>query len=197
MSSRTNKVIFLRDPQDVDSPNVTNATVSRKFSDRPRGRKVNENVVRGCTEFSVPDMKPKQLEAMYPKEYNSFRSMKYERCGKDGKNICHPDINTFPKFLAAFGPKPDPDYTIDRLDPNDLTYGPGKCEWAPKQRQAENKTNNKYLTTLDGTHLHVSEWSRRSGIQRKTILRRVNDLGWTVDDAVGVKVGGRRFSTLR
>jgi hypothetical protein len=194
----SNVVKFTGSPNSVDTANEDTVTPPEKFTHCPRGREVNVvggGVSRECGSFAVPDVPLKSLKAKYPHEWNSFRAMKYRRCGKDGKYNCHPDIDSFPKFLAAFGPIPEPGYTLDRLVPTDLTYGPGKCEWAPKQRQAENKTNNKYLTTSDGTCLHVSEWSRRSGIPRKTVLRRVNELGWSVDDAVGVRVGGKRPAT--
>lgn len=193
-------IIFLPRPRDVDTANADSTTDSEKFTHCPRGRQVNKNISgKGVNtngeSFTVPDLSMKELKVRFPSEWNSFRAMKYRRCGKNGKYICHPDIATFPNFLAAFGPKSDPSYTLDRLDPNDLVYAPGKCEWAPKQRQAENKTNTKYLTTSDGTCLHVSEWSRRSGIPSKTIHRRINELDWSVDDAVGIRVGGRRSAS--
>ena len=194
-TGQSSEKIFILCPHDLQAVNGEAATGSTTFTQRPRGRKENKNIIgvnRVCERFTVPDVPLKQLKASYPHEYNSFRCMKYRRCGKVGNNICHPDIDSFPKFLAAFGPCPDPEYTLDRLDPNDLEYAPGKCEWASKQRQAENKTNTKYLTTSDGTCLHVSEWSRLSKIPRRTIHRRINELGWSVDDAVRVKVGGKR-----
>ena len=142
-NTASNVVKFTGSPRSVDSVNADVVTPPEKFTHCPRGREVNVigGGVNGEREsFTVPDVPKKQLEALYPKEYNSFRSMKYKRCGKDGKYICHPEVATFPKFLAAFGPIPEPGYTLDRLDPTDLEYAPGKCEWASKQRQAENKT---------------------------------------------------------
>ena len=129
-------VKFPHRPRHVDSRNADAATDSKKFIDCPRGRRVNTEFNRVDTEFSVPDVPQKELIRMFPHEWNCFRAMKYERCGKNGRYICHPDIDTFPKYLAAFGPVPDPSFTLDRKDPNDLTYAPSKCEWAPLQRQA-------------------------------------------------------------
>ena len=196
-NTASNVVKFTGSPRSVDSVNADVVTPPEKFTHCPRGREVNVigGGVNGEREsFTVPDVPKKQLEALYPKEYNSFRSMKYKRCGKDGKYICHPEVATFPKFLAAFGPIPEPGYTLDRLDPTDLEYAPGKCKWASKQRQAENKTNTKFLEISDGTRLSISEWSRRSGIPRKTILRRI-ELGWSHGEAVGIKAGGKRTVT--
>jgi hypothetical protein len=192
----SNVVKFTGSPQSVDSANADTKAVSQRFTDCPRGRTVKQvdvcdSVKQDSPCFVVPDASVRELSKLYRHEWNSFRSMKYRRCGKSGKYVCHPDIDTFPKFLAAFGPIPGPGYTLDRLDPTDLEYAPGKCEWACKQRQAENKSNVKYLTTSDGTCLHVSEWSRRTGLDRKTILRRL-ELGWSDNDAVGIKAGGKR-----
>ncbi len=193
----SNVVKFTGSPQSVDSVNADAVTPPEKFTHCPRGREVNVNVkgLNGkCESFTVPDIPPTSLKEKYRREWNSFRSMKYRRCGKNGKYVCHPDINTFPKFLAAIGPIPEPGYTLDRLDPTDLEYAPGKCKWASKQRQAENKTNTKFLEISDGTRLSISEWSRRSGIPRKTILRRL-ELGWPPGEAVGIKAGGKRTVT--
>ena len=183
-TGQANNVIFIHCPHDSDPVNADAAPDTEKFSDRPHGRRVN-------AEFSVPDVPQKELKNMFRHEWNSFRAMKYERCGKNGKYVCHESIAKFPQFLAAFGPCTDPAYTLDRLDPTDLEYAPGKCIWASGQRQAENKRSTKYLETSDGTRLSVSEWSRRTGIPRKTIHERLKR-GWSHDDAVGIRTGGKR-----
>lgn len=44
----------------------------------------------------------------------------------------------FESFIQDMGRKPDPSYTIDRIDPWG-GYNPDNCRWASKQVQARNK----------------------------------------------------------
>lgn len=47
-------------------------------------------------------------------------------------------VNDFPAFFAHIGPKPGPEYSIDRID-NDLGYFPGNVRWATRSQQELNK----------------------------------------------------------
>ena len=44
----------------------------------------------------------------------------------------------FKKFLACVGPKPDPSYSIDRID-NDRGYWPENIRWADRKTQQSNR----------------------------------------------------------
>ena len=145
-------------------------------------------------EQDIKHLLMKDLKKKYKDEWNSFHGMFYDRCNKKGY-ICHPAIDTFSKFLQVFGLVPRKGWTIDRIDPNNVEYTPTGCEWVSKQRQAENRRNVKKWNHSDGRSYIIPEWSRRTGIPYKTIYRRLNELGWTVDEAIGTPVGGKRKKT--
>ena len=54
----------------------------------------------------------------------------------------------FEAFAADKGPKPTPEYTLER-DDNDGHSEPGKCRWAARAEQSRNKRNNRHLTSAD------------------------------------------------
>ena len=63
-------------------------------------------------------------------------SNNYHLYGARGIAICG-RWNDFNNFLADMGPKPGPEYTLDRID-NDGNYELGNCRWATPEEQAAN-----------------------------------------------------------
>ena len=45
------------------------------------------------------------------------------------------------QFLRDMGPKPGPEYSLDRID-NDGPYAVWNCRWATSKEQSNNKSNN-------------------------------------------------------
>lgn len=72
--------------------------------------------------------------------------------------------------------------TLDRIDVN-KDYSPENCRWVDWYVQQNNKSNNHYIT-LNGETLTLSQWERRTGIDHRVILNRINFLGWSVEDAL-------------
>lgn len=134
----------------------------------------------------------KQLREQWPSEYQSWKAMRYNRTGKNGNYIRHSSFDTFPHFLAVLGPKPHPTYTLDRIDYNNPEYSPDNCRWASKALQVANRSNTRLLTDNNGLCVTVAEWSKRGPtVKIKTILNRIDNLGWSEHDAVHLPTGQR------
>jgi hypothetical protein len=87
----------------------------------------------------------------YTPEYQSWRCMR-DRCLYPGNNrwqhyggrgitICERWLNVkdgYKNFLEDMGRKPDPSYSIDRIDV-DGNYEPDNCRWADNKTQMKNR----------------------------------------------------------
>ena len=62
---------------------------------------------------------------------------RYKDWGGRGITYC-PEWEIFTQFLADMGPKPGPEYQLDRID-NDLGYFPDNVKWVTPLEQARNR----------------------------------------------------------
>ncbi len=84
-------------------------------------------------------------------EYSVWKQMKY-RCTSKSKDcirynargiaVCEEWQKSFLAFYNHIGPRPDPEYQIDRIN-NDGNYEPGNVRWATRSQQARNRRNRK------------------------------------------------------
>lgn len=100
--------------------------------------------------------------------------------GGRGIKVC-PAWHKFESFLADMGEQP-PGMTIERTN-HDADYSPENCVWAPRIAQARNKRNTRWLT-FKGETLCLTEWAERIGIKPKSLRARLDDYGWTVEQAL-------------
>lgn len=71
--------------------------------------------------------------------------------------------------------------TLNRIN-NDGNYEPSNCEWADANEQARNRSNNRNIEYKGESHC-ITHWERITGINRKTIAKRL-DNGWSVEQAL-------------
>lgn len=98
----------------------------------------------------------------------------YERYGGRGITVCPEWRNSFMKFFEDMGPKPGPEYSIDRID-NNGNYEPGNCRWATKEEQDYNRS-----TTIDvtipstGSVLNSKQASEHLNMNQNTLYTRLS-----------------------
>lgn len=97
-----------------------------------------------------PTEELKKTKSYFP-EYRTWISMKsrclnskvkqYPYYGGRGIKVHEPWLLNFECFLEYIGPKPDKNYTLDRIDPNG-NYEPGNVRWASRAQQSTNTRKN-------------------------------------------------------
>jgi len=70
------------------------------------------------------------------------KSINYKYYGERGILVCEEWKDDFVSFYdyiqENLGQKPDPSYSLDRID-NDGNYEPGNIRWASKKQQCKNR----------------------------------------------------------
>lgn len=96
---------------------------------------------------------------------------------------------SFSDFLRDMGRRPSKLYSIDRIDSNG-PYSKENCQWATAKQQARNICTNRMITAK-GKTLCLSEWAEATGLSRNTIEKRIDNLGWTTEEAVSLPLWSR------
>jgi hypothetical protein len=118
-------------------------------------------------------------------EFETWTSMKkrcygtwhkaYHNYGGRGITVCDRWLEKngrgFLNFLEDMGPRPDPEYSLDRIN-NDGNYEPGNVKWSTKKEQSNNRRVSHFLT-FNGISKTIMEWARELNIAETTIHNRL------------------------
>ena len=115
---------------------------------------------------------------------------KYPSYGGRGILIA-PRYLIFQNFLNDIGPKPGPEYSIDRIN-NNGNYEPGNIRWATPKEQMRNLRKN-VIITFRGESRTLPEWAEIVGIASNTIRARLLSYGWPAEKALTQPV--RKYKT--
>lgn len=107
----------------------------------------------------------------------------YQNYGGRGIRICK-RWASFESFLADMGYRPS-GTSLDRVDVNG-NYDPDNCRWATRKQQGENRRGLR-IVEYEGRSMSLSQWSRETGIDRKTLRTRLC-AGWSAGAALTVPV---------
>lgn len=109
------------------------------------------------------------------------QNKRWEKYGGRGIKVCPEWVNNFQAFFDwSMANGYADNLTIDRID-MDGDYSPDNCRWADEIQQANNRSNNHYIT-YHGETKTMMEWSRELVVSYTTLRRRIN-AGWDIEKA--------------
>lgn len=109
---------------------------------------------------------------------------KYKNYGARGIKVCEKWLS-FENFLEDMGIKPK-NLTLERINVNG-NYEPSNCKWATHKEQANNKTNNVYLTYKNKT-MNLSQWADFLNISY-SVIRTRKHRNYSIEKILEVKNG--------
>lgn len=124
-------------------------------------------------------------------EYKTWQSMKtrcydpshlsFARYGGRGIQVCDRWRHSFENFYTDMGPKPGPEYSIDRND-NNGPYEKSNCRWATRIEQMNNcRINRKVI--YQGREMTLAQLAREYNVNYAILYRRIKD-GWAIEEAL-------------
>lgn len=108
-------------------------------------------------------------------------SADYKDYGARGISVCDEWKDDFVEFLYwSLKNGWQKGLTIERKDFNG-NYEPDNCEWIPMNQQSKNRRTCNFVTYKGEIHT-IAEWSRITGIARKTLELRLRSKNFTMDE---------------
>jgi hypothetical protein len=185
--------------------------------DGPHRPRADCKTLRACNDCEADRARAwREKRALHRKLYDTWKGM-IRRChggcdrwsfcpgvpswndyGGQGIHVCRRwrGPGGFLRFAIDVGPPPSMEHTLDRKRTR-LGYRPSNVRWATPAEQAANRSNTRWVEgpcpeTGQTLRLSCSEWGRRTGIDRRTIARRL-DRGWTPAEALKCAAVGCPF----
>lgn len=162
----------------------------------------------GCLFHETAVKKCKARANKYPKEENKKLSWKYyaikKRCynpkadnypryGGRGIKMCDEWLAEFDNFAEwAYSHGYKEGLTIERIDPNG-DYCPDNCTFVTLEEQARNKRNT-FWVEYHGERMSLAELCERTGKEYHMVLYRIQDMGWSADDAIDIPSAKERYT---
>ncbi len=109
----------------------------------------------------------------------------YANYGGRGITVCS-EWRSFEGFARDMLPRPK-GMMLDRID-NDAGYCPENCRWADRKTQNSNRRNCIYVQHGE-EKVTLREYCRREGLKYRPIVKRIQDRGWSIEDALRIPVG--------
>jgi hypothetical protein len=94
------------------------------------------------------------------------KSKNYAGYGGRGITVCDRWIGSFEAFYADMGPRPSPQYSIDRVD-NNGPYSADNCIWAVREAQVRNRRSN-ITVNYRGNEMILKDAAALSGVKYTT-----------------------------
>lgn len=111
----------------------------------------------------------------------------YKNYGGRGIRVCDKWISSFESFRDwALQNGYLDSLTLDRID-NDGNYCPENCRWVDRFEQMNNTRAN-HRITLNGITMTIAEWSRKIGIPTYILNNRINNYGWSEEEALTIPI---------
>lgn len=149
----------------------------------------------GCFHVEQAINKNKTHGMRYSKEYTAWESMitrchntknkSYADHGGKGISVCDEWRESFQYFINHIGKAPSPNHSVDRIN-NNGDYEPGNVRWATRIEQANNKSNNRYIT-YNGKTLTLAQWESELNLRSGLLSQRIRQ-GFTEEMALTKKV---------
>lgn len=143
----------------------------------------------GCSRHIRPLGCGKKHGLSNSRVYNIWRGMiarcskpkttHYKYYGGKGLKVCD-RWSIFQNFIDDMG-IPENNQSIDRID-GSKGYFKENCRWVTSMQQMSNTKKNHFLT-FNGETLHISGWARKIGMNKRTLLYRIES-GWSIKRAL-------------
>ena len=126
------------------------------------------------------------LKKLYPTEFNSYSAAIQRINGTNPRGMrwyrgVEMRFNSFAEFLDHIGPKPGPEFTLDRIDTAGH-YEPGNVRWATRKQQNANRRSSRQVTWQGETRC-IADWEQLKGWRVNFLRARLNR-GWSVEKAM-------------